>query len=92
MIAEKLITKLTVFDLNGDGFGEGDVARAFPSNEIYFLVPSKKTQAIMSTWSKGDNANSRTDPKNSPERFKNAPDSVRTPPPESFRLQKSRSR
>ena len=92
MIAEKQITKLTVFDLNSDGFGEGDVARAFPSNEIYFLVPGKKARAIMSAWSTGDKVKSITNPGNSPERFKNAPDSVRTPPLESFRPQKSKSR
>lgn len=92
MIAEKHVTKLMVFDLNGDGFGEGDVARAFPSGEIYFLVPSKKVRDLMKAWSKNGNVKLVPDPKNSPKRFENAPDSVRTLPLESLRPQKSKSR
>ncbi|MDZ7290208.1 MAG: hypothetical protein ONB44_13040 [candidate division KSB1 bacterium] len=77
MISEKQVTKLMVFDLNGDGFGEGDLARTFPSGKVYTIAPSKKAQAIMNDWSMGGNVRFTADFKDSPEQFENAPDSVR---------------
>ncbi|MCI0697240.1 hypothetical protein L0337_35210 [candidate division KSB1 bacterium] len=77
MISEKQVTRLTIFDLNGDGFGEGDLARTFPSGSVYTIAPGKKAQAMMNVWSMGGNVKFTADSKDSPERFENAPDSVR---------------
>ncbi len=77
MISEKQVTRLTIFDLNGDGFGEGDLARTFPSGRVYTIAPGKKAQAMMNIWGMGGNVKFTADSKDSPERFENAPDSVR---------------
>jgi hypothetical protein len=77
MISEKQVTRLTIFDLNGDGFGEGDLARTFPSGRVYTIAPGKKAQAMMNAWGMGGNVKFTADSKDSPERFESAPDSVR---------------
>jgi hypothetical protein len=77
MISEKQITKLIIFDLNGDGFGAGDLARTFPSGRVYTIAPGKKAQLTMNAWSMGGNVKFTADAKDSPEQFEQAPDSVR---------------
>jgi hypothetical protein len=77
MISESQISKLVIFDLNGDGFGPGDLARTFPSGQIYSIAPGKKAQVIMNAWSMGGNVKFTADSKDSPELFENAPDTVR---------------
>ncbi len=77
MIPENSIARLVIYDLSGDGFGEGDIARTFPGGRFYVITPSARTQKIMNSWSFGGNVRFTANSKDSPELFENAPDSVR---------------
>ncbi|KAA3620423.1 MAG: hypothetical protein DWQ05_00330 [Calditrichaeota bacterium] len=77
MIPEEDISRLVIYDLSGDGFGEGDIARTFPGGRFYMITPSARTQNIMNNWSFGGNIKFTANSNDSPELFENAPDSVR---------------
>lgn len=77
MIPENDILKLVIYDLSGDGFGDGDIARTFPGGKFYKITPSPKVQAIMNRWSFGGNIKFTANSNDSPELFENSPDSVR---------------
>lgn len=77
MIPENQIARLIIYDLSGDGFGEGDIARTFPGGRFYVITPSAHTQKIMNSWSFGGNVKFTANSNDSPELFESAPDSVR---------------
>lgn len=77
MIPEENIQKMVIYDLSGDGFGEFDIARTYPGGKNYLLTPSTKAQQIMNNWSFGGNIKFTANFNESPEKFENAPDSVR---------------
>lgn len=49
-IAETLVTRLDIIDATGNGFGEDDLVKSYPSEAIYFPVPSDSAQQIMNRW------------------------------------------
>jgi len=49
-IADTLVTRMDIIDATGNGFGEDDLVKAYPSEQIYFPVPSDSAQAIMNSW------------------------------------------
>lgn len=77
LITESNVERLTIYDLVGDGFGEGDQARTYPGGKIYMIMPGKKAQALMNNWRFGDNIKFTANATEAPENFENAPDSVR---------------
>ncbi len=77
LITETNVERLIIYDLVGDGFGEGDQARTFPGGKIYMIAPGKKAQALMNNWRFGANLKFTANAADSPEQFENAPDSVR---------------
>ena len=77
MIPDANISRLVIYDLNGDGFGEGDLARTFPGGQVYLTTPSAEVQKAMNRWSFGDNVRFTAYANDSPDRFEHAPDSVR---------------
>ncbi len=77
MIPEEKIDKMVIYDLTGDGFGDGDLARTFPGGKFYLITPTENAQRIMNGWSFGGNVKFTADSDDPPELFENAPDSVR---------------
>lgn len=77
LITESNVERLTIYDLVGDGFGEGDQARTYPGGKIYMITPGKKAQTLMNNWRFGDNIKFTANATEAPENFENAPDSVR---------------
>ena len=77
MIPEPNIQRMVIYDLLGDGFGEGDIANTYPGGKFYLLAPSERAQRIMNEWSFGGNVKFTAHSGDSPENFENAPDSVR---------------
>lgn len=77
LIPEENIKYMTIYDLTGDGFGEGDIARTHPGGKFYLITPSDKAQKILNSWSFGGNVKFTAHSKDSPDQFENAPDSVR---------------
>ncbi len=49
-IADTLVTRMDIIDATGNGFGEDDLVKTYPSEQIYFPVPSDSAQAIMNNW------------------------------------------
>src|SRR3990172_3132938 len=49
-IAETLVTKMEIIDATGNGFGEDDLVKTYPSEQIYFPAPSDSAQKIMNGW------------------------------------------
>lgn len=49
-IAETLVTKMDIIDATDNGFGEDDLVKTYPSEAIYFPVPSDSAQSIMNSW------------------------------------------
>lgn len=49
-IPETLVTQIDIIDATGNGFGEDDLVRTYPSQAIYFPVPSDSAQKIMNRW------------------------------------------
>lgn len=49
-IAETLVTRMEIIDATGNGFGENDLVKTYPSEQIYFPVPSDSAQQIMNSW------------------------------------------
>lgn len=77
LITEQEVERLLIYDLVGDGFGEGDQARTYPGGKIYMIAPSKRAQTIMNNWRFGDNIKFTANASDAPELFESAPDSVR---------------
>lgn len=77
MIPDDGVSSLLIYDLNGDGFGENDLARTYPSGKVYLTTPTPKAQQIMNKWSFGGNVKFTAHADDDPDRFENAPDSVR---------------
>lgn len=49
-IAETLVTRMEIIDATDNGFGEDDLVKTYPSEAIYFPVPSDSAQSIMNSW------------------------------------------
>jgi hypothetical protein len=50
-IPETLVTRLDIMDVSLNGFGENDIIRLYPSDQIYFLqYVSDNAQAKMNQW------------------------------------------
>ncbi|MBN2012378.1 hypothetical protein JW960_23820 [candidate division KSB1 bacterium] len=50
-IPETLVTRMDIIDVSLNGFGENDIVRLYPSDQIYFLqYVSDKAQAKMNQW------------------------------------------
>ncbi len=50
-IPETLVTKMDIIDVSLNGFGENDIVRLYPSDQIYFLqYVSDKAQTKMNEW------------------------------------------
>lgn len=64
MIIEDSVVQMQVIDATGNGFGEDDLIKLYPSNQIYFPVPSDTAQKIMNSWE--FRANFRIDTENKP--------------------------
>lgn len=77
MIPEENVSRLIIYDLTGDGFGDGDLARTYPSGKFYLITPGERAQKIMNGWSFGGNVKFTAHSDDPPELFENAPDSVR---------------
>ncbi len=49
-IPETLVSRMDIIDATGNGFGEDDLVKTYPSEAIYFPVPSDSAQQIMNSW------------------------------------------
>jgi len=49
-IPETLVTRMDIIDATSNGFGEDDLVKTYPSEAIYFPVPSDSAQQIMNSW------------------------------------------
>lgn len=70
-IPETLVTKLEIIDATSNGFGEDDLVKTYPSEAIYFPVPSDSAQKIMNSWQFKANFQIVTQNR-APEEFENA--------------------
>jgi len=77
MIPETDVKRLHIYDLNQDGFGEGDLARTFPGGKVYQTTPDAQIQKMMNRWSFGNNVRFTAYVDDRPGQFENAPDSAR---------------
>ena len=50
LIPEENVTELRFIDATGNGFGEDDLIKCFPSEKTYFLYPSDTAQQVMNQW------------------------------------------
>ncbi|MDZ7261986.1 MAG: hypothetical protein ONB05_07770 [candidate division KSB1 bacterium] len=51
-IPETLVTRMEVFDIDENGFGQRDIVRTWPSGRIYFMAQvSDSVKKIMGQWS-----------------------------------------
>ncbi|RMF62157.1 MAG: hypothetical protein D6748_00070, partial [Calditrichaeota bacterium] len=50
LIPEDNVNKLVFIDATGNGFGEDDLIKCFPSEKTYFLYPSDTAQKVMNQW------------------------------------------
>ncbi|RMF69064.1 MAG: hypothetical protein D6743_02525 [Calditrichaeota bacterium] len=71
-IAETLVTRLEIIDATRNGFGEDDLVKTYPSEQIYFPVPSDSAQKIMNSWRFKANFQIVTENR-APEEFENLP-------------------
>gem|GEM_PF-1817423 len=76
MIPEKEISRLIIYDLNGDGFGDTDLVRTYPGGRLYLITPSSKAQNIMNNWSFGGNIKFTANSNDPPKMFEQASDSI----------------
>lgn len=60
LIPEDSVTKIEFIDATGNGFGEDDLIKCFPSEKTYFLYPSDTAQQVMSQWKFTSNVQSVT--------------------------------
>jgi len=74
-VAETLVTRLDIIDATGNGFGEDDLVKTYPSEAIYFPVPSDSAQKIMNSWQFKANFQIVTEHRQ-PEEFENAPNGI----------------
>lgn len=69
-IADTFVSKMDIIDATGNGFGEDDLVKTYPSEQISFPVPSDTAQAIMNSWEFKANFQIVTDNRE-PEEFEN---------------------
>lgn len=50
LIPETGVEKIQFIDATGNGFGEEDLIKCFPSEKIYFQTPSDTAQKVMHNW------------------------------------------
>ena len=77
IIPDDGVSYLLIYDLNGDGFGEGELAQTYPTGKVYLTTPTPKVQRLMNDWSFGGNIKFTAHANDNPDRFENAPDTVR---------------
>jgi hypothetical protein len=63
---------MEIIDATGNGFGEDDLVKTYPSEQIYFPVPSDSAQKIMNSWQFKANFQIVTQDRNA-EEFENLP-------------------
>ncbi|MFQ5769482.1 MAG: hypothetical protein ACE5HX_03030 [bacterium] len=50
LIPETEVTEIQFIDATGNGFGEEDLIKCFPSEKTYYLFPSDTAQKVMNKW------------------------------------------
>ena len=50
LIPEEQVEKIQFIDATGNGFGEEDLIKCFPSEKTYYLFPSEEAQKVMNQW------------------------------------------
>lgn len=50
LIPEENVTEIRFIDATGNGFGEEDLIKCYPSERTYYLFPSEDAQAVMNNW------------------------------------------
>lgn len=50
LIPEESVTEIHFIDATGNGFGEEDLIKCYPSERTYYLFPSEDAQKIMNNW------------------------------------------
>ena len=50
ILEEDHVDKIQIIDATGNGFGENDLLKCFPSGMTYFMYPNKEAEAIMKGW------------------------------------------
>ena len=50
LIPEEDVAEMRFIDATGNGFGDEDLIKCFPSEKTYFLFPSEDAQAVMNNW------------------------------------------
>jgi hypothetical protein len=68
LIPESEVERIVFIDATGNGFGEEDLIKCFPSEKTYYLFPSDSAQKIMNSWEFSSNFQSVTQNK-APEVF-----------------------
>ena len=77
MIPETQVEWLKIYDLTGDGFGTGDLARTYPGAKFYIITASAKAQKVMNNWGFGGNIKFTAESYSRPDLFEQVPDSVK---------------
>lgn len=70
LIPEEEVTEIRFIDATGNGFGEEDLIKCFPSGKTYYPIPSDTAQKIMNSWEFTSNFQNVTQIKE-PEVFEN---------------------
>jgi len=76
MIPENEISRLVIYDLNGDGFGDTDLVRTYPGGRFYLITQGSQAQKIMNSWDFGGNIKFTASSDDPPEMFEQASDSM----------------
>jgi len=76
MIPENEISRLVIYDLNGDGFGDTDLVRTYPGGRFYLITQGSQAQKIMNNWDFGGNIKFTASSDDPPEMFEQASDSM----------------
>lgn len=50
LIPEENVTEIRFIDATGNGFGEEDLIKCYPSERTYYLFPSEDAQEVMNNW------------------------------------------
>lgn len=50
LIPEEEVTEMRFIDATGNGFGEEDLIKCYPSERTYYLFPSDTAQKVMNDW------------------------------------------
>jgi len=69
MIPENEISRLVIYDLNGDGFGDTDLVRTYPGGRFYLITQGSQAQKIMNSWDFGGNIKFTASSDDPPEMF-----------------------